>query len=85
MAIKTVFGVVAAGIACGVVFGHDHGSAFMADHFQNQIKFWGMAPSFAFVAEPETNGVAGRFFRTFKEPVVYRRIYQTIDDVRAAS
>lgn len=84
MAVKTVFGAVAADIARGVALRHDHGSAFMADHFQNQIKFWGMAPSFAFVAEPETNGVAERFFRTFKEQVVYGRIYQTIDDVRAA-
>lgn len=84
MAVKTVFGAVAAGIARGVALRHDHGSAFMADHFQNQIKFWGMAPSFAFVAEPETNGVAERFFRTFKEQIVYGRIYQTIDDVRAA-
>jgi transposase InsO family protein len=30
------------------------------------------------------NGVAERFFRTFKEKVVYGRIYQTIDDVGAA-
>ena len=56
----------------------------MADHFQNQIKFWGITPSFAFVGEPQTNGVAERFFRTFKEQVVYGRIYQTIDDVRTA-
>jgi putative transposase len=28
--------------------------------------------------------VAERFFRTFKEQVVYGRIYQTIADVRAA-
>jgi putative transposase len=84
MAIKTVFGTVAAGGARGVALRHDHGSAFMADHFQNQIKFWGMAPSFAFVGEPETNGVAERFFRTFKEQVVHGRIYRTIDDVRAA-
>lgn len=29
--------------------------------------------------------LAKRFFRTFKEQVVYGRIYQTIDDVRAAA
>ena len=84
MAIKAVFGAVAGAIARGVAVRHDHGSSFMSDHFQNQIKFWGMTPSFAFVREPETNGVAERFFRTFKEQVVHGRIYQTIDDVRAA-
>jgi hypothetical protein len=52
MAIKTEFGTFAAGVARGVALRHDHGSAFMADHFQNQIKFWGMAASFAFVGEP---------------------------------
>jgi putative transposase len=84
MAAKAIFGGVAAGNARGVALRHDHGSPFMADHFQNQIKFWGMTPSFAFVGEPQTNGVAERFFRTFKEQVVYGRIYQTIDDVRTA-
>ena len=34
-------------------------------HFTNQIKFWGK-PSYAFVAEPQTNGVAERFNRTLK-------------------
>jgi putative transposase len=84
MAVKTAFGAATAGVARGVALRHDHGSPFMADHFQNQIKFWGMAPSFAFVSEPQTNGVAERFFRTLKEQVVDGRIYQTIDDVRAA-
>jgi transposase InsO family protein len=84
MAIKAVFGAVAGAIARGVAVRHDHGSSFMSDHFQNQIKFWGMTSSFAFVREPETNGVAERFFRTFKEQVVHGRIYETIDDVRAA-
>ena len=36
-------------------------------------------------ADYETNGVAERFFRTFKEQVIHGRIYQTIDDVRAAA
>ena len=56
----------------------------MADHFQHQIRVWGLAPSYAFVAAPETNGVAERFFRTLKEQIVHGRIYQTLDDVRAA-
>jgi|GEM_PF-4206247 len=42
------------------------------------------SPSDAFVAEPETNGVIERFFRTFKEQVVRGRVYQTIDEVRGA-
>ncbi len=56
----------------------------MAEHFQKQIRSWGIAPSYAFVGEPQTNGVIERFFRTFKEQVVHGRIYQTIDDVRDA-
>ena len=56
----------------------------MAEDFQNQIKAWGMAPSFAFVGQPQTNGVIERFFRTLKEQVVHGRIFQTLDEVRAA-
>ena len=36
MAVKTVFGAAAGGIARGVALRHDHGSPFMADHFRNQ-------------------------------------------------
>ena len=56
----------------------------MADAFQKQIGFWGMAPSHAFVAEPETNGCMERLFRTLKEQAIHGRIFQTIDDVRGA-
>lgn len=35
----------------------DNGSQFLSDHFQKQIKFWGMAPSFAFVSQPQANGI----------------------------
>ena len=47
----------------------DHGSQYLSDHFTNQIKFWGIQPSYAFVAEPQTNGVAERFNRTLKEQI----------------
>jgi putative transposase len=70
--------------ARGLALRHDHGSTFMADAFQKQVKFWGMAPSHAFVAEPETNGVIERLFRTLKKQTVHGRIFQTIEDVRDA-
>ncbi|TVS00781.1 MAG: hypothetical protein EA406_00190 [Rhodospirillales bacterium] len=56
----------------------------MSEDFQRQVKAWGMTPSYAFVAQPETNGVIERLFRTFKEQVVHGRIFQTIDEVRDA-
>jgi transposase InsO family protein len=84
MAVRRRFGHLSAGAARGLALRHDHGSNFMADHFQKQVKFWGMAPSHAFVGEPETNGVIERLFRTLKEQVVHGRIFRTIDEVRDA-
>jgi putative transposase len=84
MAVRREFGHLGAGAARGLALRHDHGSNFMAEHFQHQIRFWGMAPSYAFVGEPETNGVIERLFRTLKEQIVHGRIFQTIDEVRDA-
>jgi transposase InsO family protein len=56
----------------------------MADHFQHQIRFWGIAPSYAFVGEPETNGVIERLFRMLKEQIIHGRVFQTIDELREA-
>jgi len=84
MAVRTAFARISPGAARGLALRHDHGSAFLAEHFDRQIRFWGITPSYAFVGEPETNGVIERFFRTLKEQIVHGRIYQTIDDVRHA-
>ena len=84
MAVRQQFGHLSADAARGLALRHDHGSNFMADHFQKQIRFWGMAPSYAFVGEPETNGVIERLFRTLKEQIVHGHIFQTIDEVRDA-
>ena len=84
MAVRQQFGHLSAGAARGLALRHDHGSNFMADVFQKQIKFWGLAPSYAFVGEPETNGVIERLFRTLKEQAVHGRVFQTIDEVRGA-
>jgi putative transposase len=68
MAVRQQFGHVGAGAARGLALRHDHGSNFMAEHFQTQMRFWGLSPSYAFIGEPETNGVIERLFRTLKGP-----------------
>ncbi len=84
MAVRQQFGHLSAGAARGLALRHDHGSNFMADHFQKQARFRGISPSYAFVGEPETNGVIERLFRTLKEQIVHGRVFQTIDEVRDA-
>jgi transposase InsO family protein len=78
------FGHVGQDAARGLALRMDHGTQYLSDHFQNQVKFWGIAPSFAFLEQPQTNGVAERFFRTLKEQVIYGRIFRTTVEVRQA-
>jgi transposase InsO family protein len=84
MAVRQQFGHLSPDAARGLALRHDHGSNFMADHFQKQARFWGITPSYAFVGEPETNGVIERLFRTLKEQAIDGRVFQTIDEVRDA-
>ena len=73
MGLAGLYGSTAAGAARGLALRMDHGSQYLSDHFTNQIKFWGIQPSYAFVAEPQTNGVAERFNRTLKEETDHAR------------
>ena len=57
---------------------------YLSDHFTNQIKFWGIQPSYAFVEQPQTNGVAERFNRTLMEQIIHGRIYRNIAELRNA-
>jgi transposase InsO family protein len=84
MAVQQQHGHLGRDAARGVQLRHDHGSCFMADDFQTQLRAWGMTPSYAFVGQPETNGVIERFFRTLKEQVVHGRVFQGLDEVRDA-
>jgi putative transposase len=82
--LASIFGAVGADAARGLVVRMDHGTQYLSDHFVHQLRFWGITPSFAFVAEPETHGVVERFIRTLKEQAIYGRTFRTAADVRAA-
>ena len=78
------FGATGVDAGRGLALRRDHGTQYTADDFLNQVKFWGIAPSFAFVAEPQTNGVAERFNRTLKEQAIHGRVCLNLEAVRAA-
>jgi putative transposase len=71
-------------IAYGLAVRHDHGSQYMSDHFQKELRFLGIESSPAFVRAPEGNGCAERFIRTLKENLLWVRTFETIEDLRQA-
>ena len=82
--LRRLYGSVDAEVARGLALRMAHGSQYLSDHFLNQIRYWGIRPSYGFIEEPETNGVAGRWNRTLKEQAIHGRIFQTLEAVRAA-
>ncbi len=82
--LERLYGSLDADVARGLALRMDHGSQYLSDHFLKQIRYWGIHPSFGFVEEPETNGVAERWNRTLKEQAIHGRIFQNLEAVRAA-
>jgi transposase InsO family protein len=82
--LTSLYGSVAAEVARGLLLRMDHGSQYLSDHFVNQVRFWGIKPCFAFVEQPQTNGVVERFNRTLKEQAIYGKVLRNIEEVRRA-
>jgi putative transposase len=82
--VRTAFGAFAEGVAGGLKLRHDHGSQFVADDYQRELAFLGIASSPAFVREPEGNGCVERFIRTLKENLLWVRRFDTIEELRLA-
>jgi putative transposase len=83
-AVRFAFGAFGEGIADGLKLRHDHGSQFVADDYQCELAFLGIASSPAFVREPEGNGCVERFIRTLKENLLWLRRFDTTEDLRLA-
>jgi transposase InsO family protein len=77
-------GDIGPGVARGLTLRHDHGSNYMSEDFQNEIRCLGIISSPAFVRQPEGNGVAERAIRTLKEQFLWVRHFATVDELRQA-
>lgn len=82
--VRQYFGGFSAGAAAGLRLRHDHGSVYMSDDFQTEIRFVGIEPSPAFVRQPEGNGCVERFFRTLKEQLLWIRRFRDLNELRSA-
>jgi hypothetical protein len=60
------------------------GTQYLSDHFQNLLQYRGINPSFAFIEQPQTNGVAERFIRTLKEQLMYGLVFQNLEEMMEA-
>jgi transposase InsO family protein len=82
--VRQHFGGFAKGIAAGLSLRHDHGSQYLSDVFQSELKFLGIKSSPAFVRAPEGNGCAERFIRTLKENLLWVQTFNTVEQLRQA-
>ena len=65
--LRRLYGSVKADVARGLALRMDHGSQYLSDHFLNQLRYWGIHPSFGFLEERKPPGVVKRWNRTLKE------------------
>lgn len=82
--IREHLGRYSTGVGQGLALRHDHGSQFLSDHFQDELRFLGIESSPAFVREPEGNGCVERFIRTLKEQLLWVRTFETVEELRLA-
>jgi transposase InsO family protein len=78
------FGGFVRGAATGLTLRHDHGSQYLSDAFQAELRFLGITSSPAFVRQPEGNGCIERFFRTLKEQLLWVRHFIDLAELQEA-
>jgi transposase InsO family protein len=82
--VRSRFGGFAAEVAAGLKLRHDHGSQFISDAFQEELRFLGIESSPSFVRSPEGNGCVERFNRTLKEQLLWVRRFRNVEELRLA-
>jgi putative transposase len=82
--VREHFGRFEAKAAEGLTIRHDHGSNYLSDDFQRELRVLGMTSSPSFVREPEGNGVAERFIRTLKENLLWVRHFASVAELVVA-
>jgi transposase InsO family protein len=81
------FGAFGQGVANGLKLRHDHGSQFVSEAYQNELKYLGILSSPTYVREPQGSGAMEspkRFIRILKENLLWVRYFDTVEELRQA-
>lgn len=82
--VRCSFGSFGPKAALGLTLRHDHGSQFISEVFQSELKYLGIKSSPSYVREPQGNGIAERFVRFLKENLLWVRSFSTVEELRQA-
>ena len=68
--------------ARGLTVRCDHGCQYTSDDFRGELAFCGIQVSYAYVGEPECNGIMERFLRTVQEQVLWPHRFRNLAEAR---
>ena len=68
--------------ARGLTVRCDHGRQYTSDDFRGELAFCGIQVSYAYVGEPECNGIMERFLRTVQEQVLWPHRFRNLAEAR---
>ena len=80
--VRREYGTAEKDVARGLVVRCDHGSPYVSDDFRAELKYFGISISYAYVGEPECNGIAERFIRTLREQVLSIYRFADLEEAR---
>jgi len=81
-ALRRIRGTVGKDTGKGIAIRHDWGPQYIAHDFKEELKFFGLKNSPAFVHEPQTNGVIERFFKTLKMECIWLENFRDVEHAR---
>jgi transposase InsO family protein len=80
--VKKHFGPIGKDVARGLTVRCDHGPQYTSDDLRGELRWLGIEISYAYVGEPQCNGMAEHFMRILKEQCLWIHRFQNLEEAR---
>jgi transposase InsO family protein len=79
---KAHFGPLGKDVARGLTIRCDHGPQYTSDDLRGELRWLGIEISYAYVGEPQCNGMAEHFMRILKEQCLWIHRFRNLEEAR---